>query len=194
MQLREMIRLAQGFAGLAAYTNLGKARITGFDVEAKADLTDWLYAAANLTYQDARDVERLTPGTQVTNPTYQLRLPHLPWLFGGATVDLHTADLLGAKQQSRVFYEASYTEEYFYAFELSRRQERRIPRALTHTVGLEQQWFRSGITLSAELQNLTDERVLNQFNQPLPGRSFRIKARYTWVPRPAALNPTERQR
>jgi outer membrane receptor protein involved in Fe transport len=181
MQLRDMIRLAQGFAGLAGYTNLGRARIAGFDVEAKADLTRWLYGSANLTYQDARDVLRTQAGSTVPNPTYKLRLPHMPWLFGGVSLEAHTTGLLREQQESRIFYEGSYTEEYFYAFELSRLQERRIPRAITHTIGVEQQWRRRGLTFSAELQNITDASVLNQFNQPLPGRSFRSKIRYTWV-------------
>ena len=182
MNLRDMMRLTQGFAGLAAYSNLGKARIAGFDAELKTALTPWLYGSANVTLQDARDVEALTPGTIVPSPTYNLRLPNLPWLFGGATLEAHRDAFFGPRQQSRVFYEAAFTDEYFYAFELSRLQERRIPRALTHTVGIEQQWFRHGWTVSAEIQNLTDATVLNQFRLPLPGRTFRFKARYTHVP------------
>jgi outer membrane receptor protein involved in Fe transport len=181
MSLRDMIRLAPGFAGSAAYTNLGSGRVAGMDIEAKADLTSWLYGSAGATYQDARDVLPLLPGTAVSNPTRGLRIPNMPWLFGTAALEAHAGDLFGRGQQSRVFYEGAFTEEYFYAFEMSRRQERRIPRALIHTVGVEQQWLHWGLTVSAELQNLTGARVLNQFNQPLPGRSFRVKLRYTWI-------------
>lgn len=88
---------------------------------------------------------------------------------------------MGRGQQSRVFYEGRFTEEYFYAFEVSRQQQRRIPQALTHTVGIEHQWLARGLTVSAEIQNFTDARVLNQLNHPLPGRTFRAKLRYTWI-------------
>jgi hypothetical protein len=107
----------------------------------------------------------------------------MPWLFGTATAELHADDLLGAQQRAKLFYEGSFTEEYFYAFELSRLQERRIPRAFTHTLGLEQQWLGLGLTASVEVQNLTDARVLSRFNMPLPGRQLRAKLRYTWVGR-----------
>ena len=183
MNLRDMIRLTQGFAGLAAYTNLGAARIAGADAEVRADVTRWLHASANLTYQDARDVLTLTPGTTVPSPTHRLRLPNLPWLFGTATLELHGGGLLGVRQESRLFYEGSFTEEYFYGFELSRRQERRIPRAIVHTLGAEHRWLASGLTVSAEVQNLFDIPVFNQFNYPLPGRVFRAKLRYTRIGR-----------
>lgn len=183
MRLDDMIRLAQGgFAGVASHVNMGRVRIAGFDVEARADLTGWLYASAAMTLQDARDVRAFTPGTSVPNPTRGLRVPNLPWLFGHANLEAHRAHLFGRDNDSRLFYEAAYTEEYFYAFEVSRNQERRIPRSVTHTLGIEHRWDTRGVTMSAEVQNLTDARVPNQFNQPLPGRLLRLKVRYTRIP------------
>lgn len=181
MDLREMVRLAQGFAGLAAYSNHGAARIRGADAEVRADVTSWLHGAASVTYQDARDVLVHSPGTTVPNPTYGLRLPHMPWLFGTALLETHAEDLLGGNTRSRLFSEALFTEEYFYAFEVSRRQERRIPRSLTIGLGIEHEWVAPGLTVSAEVQNLTDATTLNQFNSPLPGRMLRFKVRYTRV-------------
>jgi outer membrane receptor protein involved in Fe transport len=190
MRLQDMIQLAQGgYAGTAAYSNLGEARIAGFDAELRGDLTQWLYASAGITYQDARDALELIPGSSVPSPTHGLRLPNLPWLFGTAALEAHAADLVGRGQQSRVFLETSFTDEYFYAFEMSRNQERRLPRALTHTLGVEHQWLGPGLTLSAEVQNLTDAQVLNQFRQPLPGRTLRVKLRYTRIRDTPALNP-----
>jgi hypothetical protein len=182
MQLRDMIQLAQGGrAGTASHTNIGEARIAGFDTELKGEVTPWLYASAGLTYQDARDALELRTGSSAPNPTYGLRLPNLPWLFGNAALEAHGADLIGRRQRSRLFLETSFTEEYFYAFEMSRNQERRLPRALTHTLGFEQQWLGPGLTLTAEVQNLSNAQVLNQFRQPLPGRTFRVKLRYTRI-------------
>lgn len=180
MRLDDMIRLGGGVAG-ASYTNLGAARIAGVDAEVRADVAPWLYAQAGLTLQNARDALRFEPGTTAPSPTYGLRLPNLPWLFGQATLEAHADGLLGRGTRSRLFAEGAYTEAYFYAFEVSRRQERRIPRALTAGLGVEHAWLRAGFTLSAEVQNATDARVLNQFNLPLPGRAFRLKLRYTLV-------------
>jgi outer membrane receptor protein involved in Fe transport len=124
-------------------------------------------------------VARFIPGTTVPNPTEGLRVANIPWLFGNAEIEVHRRNLLGARQETSLFYEASFTEEYFYAFEVSQHQDRKIPRSFTHTVGLEHRFYHTGLTLTAEVHNLTNENVMNQFNQPLPGRVFRVKMRYT---------------
>jgi vitamin B12 transporter len=193
MQLRDMIRLTPGFAGLAAYTNFGRARIAGAEAEVRADITRWLHSAATVTYQDARDQLEHTPGTIVRSPTYGLRLPNMPWLFGAGLIEMRAEDLIGNDTRSRVFAEGSFTGEYFYAFELSQRQERRIPRSMTLGIGLEHAWTRTGLTLSAEVQNLTDATVLNQFNFPLPGRTFRLKLRYTRADLPSRITTQEQR-
>jgi len=181
MELADMIRLVQGFGGFAANANFGRARVVGADAEIRADLAAWLSLTVNGTWQDARDRLRRSPGTSVANPTFDLRLPNMPWLFGNAVLEAERMGVFGRNSSTRAFAEASFTEEYFFAFELSRRQERRIPRALTLGLGLTHRLHGPGLTMTAEVQNLTDARVLNLFNQPLPGRQFRVKLRYTAV-------------
>ncbi|MEM1055410.1 MAG: TonB-dependent receptor [Bacteroidota bacterium] len=180
-EIRDLIRLGVGIGGTALHTNLGAARIAGIEAEVQGDVTPWLYARAYGTYLDARDVLEVQPGTSAPNPTNGLRIPNLPYLFGGLQVEAYRDGLLGRSSRAKAFYEGQFTGEYFYAFEVSRLQERRIPQALTHTVGAEVAWLDTGFTLSAEVQNVADATVLNQFNLPLPGRVFRLKLRYTLV-------------
>ena len=180
-RLTDMIRLGPGLGGTAAYSNLGAVRIAGVEAEVQGDVTNWLFARAYGTYQDARDVLATTPGTSVPNPTYDLRIPNLPYLYGGLSAEVYRNDFFRKGSRAKVFYEGLFTEEYFFAFEVSQRQERRIPRALTHTVGAEVAWLKQGFTIAAEVQNITDANILNLFNQPLPGRALRLKLRYTLI-------------
>jgi len=180
-RLSDMIRLGPGLGGTAAYSNLGTVRIAGVEAEIQGDVTNWFFVRAYGTYQDARDVLATTPGTSVPNPTYDLRIPNLPYLYGGLSAEVYRNDLFSKGSRAKLFYESLFTEEYFFAFEVSQRQERRIPRALTHNVGGEIAWLNQGITISAEVQNLTDADILNLFNQPLPGRALRLKLRYTLI-------------
>ncbi|MEM1268568.1 MAG: TonB-dependent receptor [Bacteroidota bacterium] len=179
--ITNLIRLGAGLGGTALHTNLGEARIAGIEAEIQGDVTPWLYVRAFGTYLDARDVLATQPGTSVPNPTFDLRIPNLPYLFGGVQTEVYRDGFFGSDSRAKAFYEGQFTGEYFYAFEVSRRQERRIPRALTHNIGAEVAWFDAGVTVSAEVQNLTDATVLNQFNFPLPGRTLRLKLRYTLV-------------
>jgi outer membrane receptor protein involved in Fe transport len=161
---------------------VGRARIAGLEADVLLEVADRLYAGGSVTWQDARDALRYEPGTRSPSPTYGLRLPNLPWLFGSAFVEASPRDFLGVGQRTRLFAEADYTAEFFYAFEVSRRQSRRIPAALTLGLGAEHTWSELGLSVAAEVRNLLDARVLNLLNNPLPGRSFHLKLRYTLVP------------
>ncbi len=179
--VRDLIRLGGGVAG-GAFTNVGRARIAGIEADVRADVSDWISAGASLTWQDARDALRFEPGTRSPSPTYGLRLPNIPWLFGSAILEASRVGRPGRDSRTRVFVEADYSAEFFYAFEVSRRQSRRIPEVFTVGLGAEHSWPRLGLSVSAEARNLANARVLNVLNNPLPGRSFHLKLRYTAVP------------
>ncbi|MEM9664449.1 MAG: TonB-dependent receptor, partial [Bacteroidota bacterium] len=115
--IRDLIRLGVGIGGTALHTNLGAARIAGVEAEVQGDVTSWLFARAYGTYLDARDVLETQPGTSVANPTNGLRIPNLPYLYGGLQVEAYRPELLGRGSRAKVFYEGQFTGEYFYAFE-----------------------------------------------------------------------------
>ena len=115
----------------------------------------------------------------VKNPTFELRLPHIPWFFANYGLEYHLDNWLGTDTQTRVYYENQYVHEFFYEFELSANQDRSIPSAWTHHLGVEHSVWNDKLSCGLELRNITNELVINNFNNPLPGRTFRIKLRYT---------------
>jgi FKBP-type peptidyl-prolyl cis-trans isomerase 2 len=48
----------------------------------------------------------------------------------------------------------------------------------TVDLGFEHSFMDQRLFLSGKIKNVTDAKVLSEFNQPLPGRSFAIKLRY----------------
>ena len=129
--LENMIRFTGGYLQ-SQYQNFGKMRTLGAEVEVKADLTHWLYGYCNMTYQDLRDVRKFEPNTHVPNPTKGSRMPNIPYLLANAGLEFHKENLFGGKMQNtRIFTDGSFVEEYFYDFEQSRFQERRIPRTFS---------------------------------------------------------------
>ena len=55
-----------------------------------------------------------------------------------AGLEYHKENLFGGKgQNTRIFTDGSFVEEYFYDFEQSRFQERRIPRTFSANIGIE---------------------------------------------------------
>ena len=180
MQLENMIRFTGGPLQ-NKYENFGEMRTLGAEIETKWDATKWLYLWGNVTYQDLRDTREYESSSSVPNPTKGDRIPNIPYFFANAGIELHKANLFGGKgQNTRWFSDGSFVEEYFYDFEQSIYQERRIPRTFTINSGIEHSLKNQSIYISLQANNLTDAKILSEFNRPLPGRNFGMKIRYVW--------------
>ncbi len=180
MYLENMIRFVGGPLQ-SNYVNFGKMRTLGGELEVKCDLTSFLYVYANATYQDLRDVRKYEPDSKIPNATKGNRMPNIPFLFANAGLEMHRENLFGGqKQNSRLFVSSSFVEEYFYDFEQSIYQQRRIPRAITVDMGLEHSFKNQRYILGIQANNITNETVISEFNRPLPGRNFAVKLRYVF--------------
>ncbi|MFV0420576.1 MAG: TonB-dependent receptor [Dysgonomonas sp.] len=178
MHLENMIRFTKGFID-AQYQNFGEMRTLGVEFDVKMDLFPWLYGYFNTTFQDLRDVRKYEEESELPNPTKGKRMPNIPYLMGNAGLEFHKENLFGGKgQNTRIFSDASYIEEYFYDFEMTTNSQRRIPQSLTFDIGFEHSLMNNRLFLSGKIKNLTDKNLLSEFNRPLPGRSLGFKIRY----------------
>ncbi|CAK7068218.1 MAG: Vitamin B12 transporter BtuB [Parabacteroides sp.] len=178
MHLEDMIRYTKGFID-AQYQNFGEMRTLGAEFEIKADLFRWLYGYFNTTFQDLRDVRQYEIDSELPNPTKGKRMPNIPYLLGNAGLEFHKANLFGGKgQNTRIYTDASFIEEYYYDFEVTNNDKRRIPRSLTFDLGIEHSLMENRLYISGKIKNITNEKLLSEFNRPLPGRSFGVKLRY----------------
>ena len=179
-QLKDMIRFTPDMIPtMARYRNFGSVRTRGVELDVKGDVCPVLYLYANGTYQDLRDVRKLTPGTTVENPTYMKRIPNVPYLLANFGAEFHKENLFGGKEQNtRFLFDASYVHTYFYDFEVSRYQDKKIPSALTMDAAIEHSFKNDQWVLTIKVKNLTNRRVVSEFNRPLPGRYIGVKVRY----------------
>nr|WP_314288526.1 TonB-dependent receptor [uncultured Capnocytophaga sp.] len=177
MYLQDMIRYTAGLIG-AQYQNFGEMRSLGIEFEAKADVLPSLYAYVNTTYQDLRDTRDYEPASTVPNPTKNKRMPNIPYLMANAGIEFHRENLLGGNgQNTRLFADVAFVEEYFYDFEMTQLQKRRIPRSTTIDIGFEHSFLNNKLFISGKLRNVTNEKTLSEFNRPLPGINGGIKLR-----------------
>ena len=178
--LEDMIRFTPDMIPtMARYRNFGSVRTQGIELEAKGDVCPVLYLYANGTFQDLRDVRKLTPGTVVENPTYKMRIPNVPYLLGNFGAEFHKENIFGGSgQNTRLLFDASYIHQYFYDFEVSRYQERKIPTSFTMDAAVEHSFGNDKWTLTLKVKNLTNRRVVSELNRPLPGRYIGFKVRY----------------
>lgn len=178
MYLKDMIRFVKGILG-AQYQNFGEMRTLGVELEVKADILPFLYGYGNITYQDLRDVRKYEEGTKLPNATKGKRMPNIPYLMANMGLEFHRENLFGGRgQNTRLFADMAFTEEYLYDFEVTENAKRRIPRSTTFDLGFEHSFMNQRLFVSGKIRNLTNATVLSEFNRPLPGRSFGIKLRY----------------
>jgi vitamin B12 transporter len=177
MNVENLIQLSGN--GLAlGYVNYAKANIKGGDFEVKYDVWKNLFASANATYQVLTDIAKRIPATSVPNPTYGLRIPNTPNLFFNWNVEFHKENMLGKNSKTRLIYDGTFVNKYNYGFNISIYDKFAIPSYHSHTVSVEQSFQDGRYTITTEANNLTNEVVINNFNQPLAGRTFRVKLRY----------------
>ena len=174
MQVSDMIKLMKQHMA-AGYVNAEKVHIKGIETELKLDITPTLYAYGNLTYQDVRDVLDYLPGTQAPNPTKGLRLPNIPYLFANFGAEYHS-DRLFKNWHIKAFWDWKFTEEFFYFWELTELQKRRIPRSFVNDIGL-LLTYKNKYSIAVECHNIMNKEVWDQFRQPLAGRTFHLKFR-----------------
>ncbi len=181
MQLENMIRFTKSIWGGAKYENFGKMRTLGVEFEVKADILPSIYIFSNVTYQDLRDIREYEINSTVQNPTKDKRMPNIPYFMVNSGIEFHKENLFGGTgQNTRIFTDMSFIEEYFYDFEMTKGQKRRIPRCLKVDLGFEHSFMNQRLFLSGKIYNLTDEKVISEFNRPLPGRHFGVKLRYVF--------------
>jgi len=177
MQVSDMIKLMKQHMA-AGYVNAEKVHIKGIETELKLDISPTVYAYGNLTYQDVRDVLDYLPGTQAPNPTKGLRLPNIPYLFANFGAEYHS-DRLFKNWYVKAFWDGKFTEEFFYFWELTEFQKRRIPRSFVNDIGL-LLTYKNKYSIALECHNLMNKEVWDQFRQPLAGRTFHLKFRYVF--------------
>lgn len=164
---------------MARYANFGTVRTKGVEVEVKGDVLPFLYLYGNATYQDLRDRRKYETGSTAPNATYNKRMPNIPYMLANFGAELHRENLFGgSRQNSRLLADASYIHEYFYDFEVSKFQERKIPTSFTIDLGVEHSFNNDQWTITFRVKNLTDKTVYSDLNRPLPGRNFGFKVRY----------------
>ncbi len=163
----------------AMYQNLLKARVKGVEAVLVYSPFSFLSLNGNITFQDLRN-QSYIDGGGINNERYKnARLPNIPYLFANGGVS-YTKKFSDEKISVQAWYNIAYTQEYFLYWEVdgARELKNRIPMQLLHYTGVTGSLPEKGMSLSLEVNNLTDRKAYDSFKAQLPGRSFSVKLRY----------------
>jgi vitamin B12 transporter len=175
MNIRDMIKLQNGGPNGAAYYNMEGVDILGFDTELKVDCNEYLYGYMNLTFQNLRNTRYLQSVGVATGHV----VPNIPRFFMNYGLELHTADMLYNRDFAKIFWNASYTDEFYYNWQISSKQNRVLPASFVQDAGVEYSIRDNQLSWSAEVLNLMNRQVYDEFRLPKPGRTFATKIRFS---------------
>ncbi|MBE9488362.1 MAG: TonB-dependent receptor [Bacteroidetes bacterium] len=184
MNTSNLIRLVPADTRLA-YSNLGKTKIYGVDLDLKIDITRNWYVYFNVTFQSLRDnLKWKTKDKKVENPTYKLDIPNTPSFYYNYGLEYHRSNWPIKDELSRIYVDASYVGEYCNAWKLTSQKSQKtkwtIPAYHNYSIGIQQSFLKNEMSLCLAVNNIFNATIYNDYKMPLPGRTFSIKLRYNW--------------
>lgn len=174
---RNITGLSGGKYG-AAYINHGKVLTKGYTITARYSFKDILSIGGNFTEINTRD----NVATQITGApslTYKSRMPNTPYMFANGDIAFYQHNL-GAKGNTlTVSYDNFFVKQFpLYSEALGSSSEKaKVPTQFSHNVSLSYSMLNGKYNISLECQNLTDEKLYDNFSLQKSGRAFYGKVR-----------------
>ena len=178
--------------GTMQYVNVPSVHIKGLEGELRYDWRQRLQAVGNISWQDARDRQRLKNDGK-PSVTYNNHVPNRPWLFGSAEVRYDLAPLISAfaPQSSAsgrlpgkdthlyVGLDYQWVHWFFLSWEGygNKDTKARIPEKNIVGAELTCSWQQGRYSLSLQCENLLDATVYDNYKLQKPGRAFFAKFR-----------------
>lgn len=157
------------------YYNSVGTKTKGFEIDVNVDLNEYFSLSYNMTNQDVRSRER--------DNTYGidegLVVPNIPLFYMNFGAEFHMGDLLFAEDFLKLYWLANYTDEYYFSWKISKRQNRIIPSSFSQDLGVEYSIFANRLSWSFEVKNFMDTRVYDKYGESKPGRAFASKIKFS---------------
>ena len=157
------------------YYNSVGTKTSGFEIDAAIDVNEYVSLSFNLTKQDAESRE--------VDMSYGiakgLTVPNIPTFYMNFGVEFHVGDLFFKDDFFKLYWFANYTDDYYYSWKVSAKQDRTIPSSFSQDVGVEYSVMANMLSWSFEVRNIADELVYDKYGESKPGRAFATKVKFS---------------
>lgn len=194
---KDLIRLKDINQYQATFLNLDHVKGFGVELEVSYQPFSNFELTGNITWNDFR--LKSSKDALLNNQHFKnARIANLPFYYGNLSAFYNLKDLLGGKYDLSFFWDYSYVHQYYLDF-IEKQFEpdgflglwghskintsRIIPVqhlnnfGMVYTRDLDSQ---RSISFSAELKNIFNSEIYNEFKMQSPGRNFRTKITYTF--------------
>lgn len=174
---RDLIRLQAGRNenDPAQFINEDEAEATGFEFTLRAAPLKKLELSWSYTKQDVIKGGEVnaTNTNGAGNP-----IPNIPSTFYNVSSRYRFNSPLSKKDEITVFAYYTFVDEFDLIFQNTRNEQNIIPTQRQLDFGITYELTDTGLTISAQTNNLLDAEVFDNFRVPKPGRNFSLKLRY----------------
>ena len=157
------------------YYNSVGTKTTGFEIDAAVDVNEYISLTYNMTKQDAESRE----ADMAFGIAKGLTVPNIPTFYMNFGAEFHLGDLLFRDDFFKLYWLANYTDEYYYSWKVSKKQDRTIPSSFSQDIGVEYSILANKLSWNFEVRNFMDELVYDKYGESKPGRAFATKVKFT---------------
>lgn len=162
------------------YENLNSVKINVFEGGIKYKYADFLNLSVNASYQNIlNNQERLSNGS--VNYVYGDRLPNTPYLFGNLQAQINFKNVFHKTGKLSLNWSSLFVEEFYLNWPSKGDPEGKytIPRQISHNLNFSYGLYDGRYNISLGVNNLTDNKLYDNFKLQKPGRAINIKLNYS---------------
>ena len=193
---KNLIRLKDLNQYQATFLNLDNVKGLGVELQANYEPIDNLFLTGNLTFNDFR--LQSSKDKYLNNQHFEdARIANMPFYYGNLSGAYNLKDALKLTSDFSFFWDYSYVHQYYLDY-IEKQFEpdgflglfgtskintsRVIPNQHTHNFGFiyVRDFSKQSVSFSAELKNVFNEDIYNEFKMQSPGRHFRMKISYSF--------------
>lgn len=169
-----------------SYDNIGKAITHGIEASLQYRYKNTFSIGGNLTYQDIKDRQKTENAINsyvdngvTENITYGQRMPNIPYFFVNGDAAYHFHHVGHKGNTLTLGYNCDYIYKYYLSFPgLGRPTSKKyIPTQVSHNASLSYLMAGGKYSVSLECENITNEKLYDNYRLQKPGRSFEAKFR-----------------
>ncbi len=163
----------------ATYINYGKVLTAGYNITLRYNLSDKLSIGGNFTDMKVLDNMKTAINSSVPNLGYREKMPNLPFLFADFDATYKFKNLIGKEDMLSLTYESRFVEEFsYYSAKIgANKNDYIVPKQFTHDIIISYSMKNGRYNFSFVCNNITNERLYDNFSLQKPGRAFYGKMR-----------------
>mgnify|MGYP000377352566 CR=1 FL=1 len=160
------------------YQNLQSSQVNGIEFAFQYTYNQSIQFDVNTTYQNMLNTIQFN-GTY-SDPLYLDRIPNIPYFFGNAGLTYSTKSFGKHKHKLSFRWHSLFVEEFYLKWPSQGATQFKniIPRQIAHNLAITYSSKKGKYNISFNCNNITDNKLYDNFKIQKPGRNFNLKLRY----------------